>query len=285
RGLPYESTMFRDEFMDATLDMWEIPPESAKRVGHPAPFPVALPQRLISLFTYQGDLVLDPFMGSGTTAVAAVQTGRHFVGYDTDATYVRNAQERLAALSAQPISIPAVPSALVRQENWLEQSHSEGAAAKEVARRMLVLAGFDKHGPIIQGAKAVGIEFSFSVLDATGRQLLIDFFGAFSASRPGLKRSENLFRSLGKASALSLLLSQQVGQLIDPQLVLMSTDAPTKRSIQGRALSAALQLGHGTIAEVVLLEEQGLVTLKQLAMGLRPGEIGWVGSNWTETYG
>ena len=58
-----------DEFMEATLDVWEIPAESATRVGHPAPFPVALVERCIQLFTYDGDVVLDPFMGSGTTAV------------------------------------------------------------------------------------------------------------------------------------------------------------------------------------------------------------------------
>ena len=67
--------MSRDEFMEATVDVWEIPPESASRVGHPAPFPVALPERLIHMNTYEGELVLDPFMGSGTTAVAAVRTG------------------------------------------------------------------------------------------------------------------------------------------------------------------------------------------------------------------
>ncbi len=285
RGLPYESTMYRDEFMDATLDLWEIPPESAKRVGHPAPFPVALPQRLINLFTYQGDLVLDPFMGSGTTAVAAVQTGRHFVGYDTEADYVTKAQKRIAALTTERVTGPLVPLASTEHENWLEQSRSEGAAAKEVARRMLVLAGFDKFGPISEGVKAAGIEFSFSVIDAAGRQLLIDFSGAFSSSRPGLKRSEILFRSLGKASAVSLLLADQSGHLTDPQLVLMSTDVPTKRSAQGRALSAALDVNNGTVAEVVLLDEQGLLTLRQLASGLRAGAVGWVGSDWTATYG
>ena len=96
RGLPAVSTMFRDEFMESTLDLWEIAPESARRVGHPAPFPVALPERLIHLFTYEGDLVLDPFLGSGSTAVAAVRAGRHYVGYDTDADYVERAEARIA---------------------------------------------------------------------------------------------------------------------------------------------------------------------------------------------
>jgi site-specific DNA-methyltransferase (adenine-specific) len=91
------NTIDRDEFMAATLSVWEIPAESAKRVGHPAPFPVALPRRCIELYTFEGDVVLDPFMGSGSTAVAAVVAGRHYVGYDTDAEYVALAEQRIAA--------------------------------------------------------------------------------------------------------------------------------------------------------------------------------------------
>jgi site-specific DNA-methyltransferase (adenine-specific) len=98
RGLPHEPTITADEFMQATLDVWEIPSESATRVGHPAPFPVELPRRLIELYTYRSDLVLDPFIGSGTTAIAAVQTDRHYVGFDTEATYLDLARARLAAL-------------------------------------------------------------------------------------------------------------------------------------------------------------------------------------------
>lgn len=95
-GLPHEPTIEAEEFLDATLDVWEIPPESATRVGHPAPFPVHLPRRLIELYTYRRDLVLDPFMGSGTTAVAAVAAGRHYVGFDTDPGYVELAELRLS---------------------------------------------------------------------------------------------------------------------------------------------------------------------------------------------
>jgi len=94
-GLPHESTLTKESFMQSTLDVWRIRPERARAVGHPAPFPVELPQRLIELYTYRGDVVLDPFLGSGSTAVAAVRTGRKFVGYDTDPTYIALAQERL----------------------------------------------------------------------------------------------------------------------------------------------------------------------------------------------
>ena len=99
RGLPHEATIDTETFLDSTLDVWEIPAESARRIGHPAPFPVELPQRLIELYTYRGDLVLDPFIGAGTSAVAATLTGRHYVGFDTDPDYVELAERRLAELA------------------------------------------------------------------------------------------------------------------------------------------------------------------------------------------
>jgi DNA modification methylase len=95
-GLPHESTSTKEEFLEATLDVWEIRPERARRVGHPAPFPVELPERLIRLYTYRGDVVLDPFLGSGSAAVAALRTGRRYVGYDTDPGYIALAKRRLA---------------------------------------------------------------------------------------------------------------------------------------------------------------------------------------------
>ena len=91
-----ESDIGRDEFMEATLSVWDILPESAKRVGHPAPFPVELAARVIQLYSYVGDVVLDPFLGSGTTAVAAIQHGRRYVGYEIDTEYYELAQRRMA---------------------------------------------------------------------------------------------------------------------------------------------------------------------------------------------
>ncbi|HEY8417591.1 MAG TPA: site-specific DNA-methyltransferase [Limnochordales bacterium] len=91
-----ESDISRDEFLTATLSVWEIPPESARRVGHPAPFPVELARRVIQLYSYVGDVVLDPFNGSGSTCVAAAQTGRHYVGYDISEEYCELARQRLA---------------------------------------------------------------------------------------------------------------------------------------------------------------------------------------------
>lgn len=101
QGLPHEATIDTDEFLSGTIDVWEMPTASATRIGHPAPFPVELPRRLIELYTYKGDLVLDPFIGSGSTAVAAVATGRHYVGFDTEQSYLDLAEERLAEVRSK----------------------------------------------------------------------------------------------------------------------------------------------------------------------------------------
>jgi len=98
-----EDTISRREFLEATVSVWNIAPASARRIGHPAPFPVELPRRLIELYTFLGDLVLDPFMGSGSTAVAAVESGRHFVGYETEPAYLEIARARVAAAQG-PVS-------------------------------------------------------------------------------------------------------------------------------------------------------------------------------------
>lgn len=89
------STISKREFLRDTLSVWEFPPESAKRIGHPAPFPLELPRRLINLYSYKDDLVLDPFMGSGTTAVAALEAQRHYVGYETSPEYVSASIQRI----------------------------------------------------------------------------------------------------------------------------------------------------------------------------------------------
>lgn len=94
-GLPFENDISKEEFMESTLDVWKIRPERARRVGHPAPFPVLLPARFIRLYTYVGDVVLDPFLGSGSTAVAASQLSRRYIGFDTDPDYIKLARERI----------------------------------------------------------------------------------------------------------------------------------------------------------------------------------------------
>ena len=90
-------TIGRDEFIQQTKSIWSFSTESAKRVNHPAPFPVELPKRCIEMFTFLGDVVFDPFLGSGTTAVAAKQTGRIYIGCDISDEYCNIAEQRLAS--------------------------------------------------------------------------------------------------------------------------------------------------------------------------------------------
>jgi DNA modification methylase len=88
-------TITRDEFLEYTKSVWSFGAESAKKVGHPAPFPIELPARCIKLYTFEGDVILDPFMGSGTTAIAAKMLNRHYMGYEVDLEYIRLARERI----------------------------------------------------------------------------------------------------------------------------------------------------------------------------------------------
>lgn len=288
-GLPHESTISRDEFMESTLDMWEIPPESAKRVGHPAPFPVALPERLIHLYTYRGDLVLDPFMGSGSTAVAALRTDRHFVGYDTDPAYVAAANGRVAAererLSTEPPVMASVssgrpgspvdmPGPSGDPTDFKERAVRDGQSARELARTMLEAAGFPE---LLADVKLHGVELSFSTRDANGRRVLVDCSGAFTSSRPGLKRADTLWKALGKASVLSALVERDPSGDAGVDLVLLSTDLPTPRSAGGRALAAVLGDPSSLVTEVIAMDEPGLMALRDIAKGRRPGDSDWTG--------
>lgn len=90
-----KSTISREEFLEFTKSVWTFPAVSAKEIGHPAPFPVELPYRCIQLYTYEGEVVLDPFMGSGQTAIAAIKAGRYYVGYDVEEEYVKLAEKRI----------------------------------------------------------------------------------------------------------------------------------------------------------------------------------------------
>jgi len=90
-----KDTITRDEFLEYTRSVWRFQPVSAKRVGHPAPFPEELPYRCIQLYTFSGDVVLDPFAGSGTTCVAAVKTERHYICIDINEGYVKIAEDRI----------------------------------------------------------------------------------------------------------------------------------------------------------------------------------------------
>jgi site-specific DNA-methyltransferase (adenine-specific) len=96
-----ENTISKEQFMEWTKSVWTMNPESAKKVGHPAPFPIELPYRLIQLYTFKGDVILDPFIGSGTTAIAALKANRKYIGYDNNPEYLKLAEERIAPYKLQ----------------------------------------------------------------------------------------------------------------------------------------------------------------------------------------
>jgi site-specific DNA-methyltransferase (adenine-specific) len=90
-----QNTISKEDFMEWTKSIWTFNAESARRIGHPAPFPIDLPYRLIQLYSFKTDIVLDPFMGSGTTAVAALKSNRNFVGFEISEEYIRLTNTRV----------------------------------------------------------------------------------------------------------------------------------------------------------------------------------------------
>ena len=96
-----KNTISKEQFMEWTKSIWTMNAESARRIGHPAPFPEELPYRLIQLYSFTNDIILDPFIGSGTTGVAALKSDRFYFGYDTDIEYIKLAEKRLEPLKSQ----------------------------------------------------------------------------------------------------------------------------------------------------------------------------------------
>ncbi|MFZ4720368.1 MAG: DNA-methyltransferase [Ilumatobacteraceae bacterium] len=248
RGLPSVSTMSRDEFMEATVDVWEIPPESASRVGHPAPFPVALPERLIHMNTYEGEVVLDPFMGSGTTAVAAVRTGRHFIGYDTDPGYAAAAMERVAATTP-------VPQVRVQATEHRDTDPMDGGwATKDLAERVLTDAGFTD---VRDDEKVVaGVVPTLSATDRRGRRWFFEVVGGRTSNRPGAQRIELLWRAIAKGAVV---------RETDPkaQFAVLTVGLPAAQS-GGKALDAVTGPKKPVAAVVDLLADDVLHLLSAL---------------------
>ena len=193
-GLPSTATIARDEFLEATTDLWEIPPESATRVGHPAPFPVELPRRLIDLYTYEEDVILDPFLGSGTTAVAAMRTRRHFIGYDNDPAYVRLSRQRVQAEQERgslqfelAVRIPAVEDS---EDPGERGGRSQGSSGSDPAGRAATSGRLGSDGRESAAASA-GTPALYRALQAGSQAkeiaaMLLDESG-FTRIRSGVK--------------------------------------------------------------------------------------------------
>ena len=248
RGLPHESTILTDEFLAATLDVWNIPPESARRVGHPAPFPVELPEQLIRLYSFEGDLILDPFMGSGSTLVAAARHGRRYVGYDLDPAFVGLARARVA------------------DEGHLEQPRSDrarrardsGEAATAVAMRELEDAGFTITA-VDKRLSKTPISVPFFAQDAAGGMWAIEVGGSHVTRRGGLSRPDTVLRLLGRLAAMRGRLEEET------RIVVLTTELPEHGSEAGQLLRAgAMDL----VADVIdLFDDGAMERLVLLAAG------------------
>ena len=243
-GLPFESTLMSDDFMALTLDVWSIPSESARRVGHPAPFPVELPEQLIRLYTFENDLVLDPFMGSGSALVAAARLGRRYVGYDLEPAYVETARQRVAA-------------ALASGDGGRPLEPAEGKAAGRLAEELLERVGFT----IVDRNKRVrgtGVTVGFVAVDANGDEWFFDVPGAFTSYRGGLLRIDTVWKALGRAHALR-------GTRSTTPLVLLASHLPHRSTDGDAALRAA---GPAAFFDAIeLLADDGAERLKRYAKG------------------
>jgi DNA modification methylase len=225
-----DSSLGTDEFLEATLDVWRMPPESARRVGHPAPFPVELPQRLIELYTYRGDLVLDPFLGAGSTAVAAIRTGRRYCGYDTDPAYVELARRRLAE---EPAPAPAEPRPV----------------AKAVAEALLEAAGFTVVARDHRMAK-LSLTVDLVVDGKDGRRWSVDVCGALTVTKAGLARTDEVWQAIGRAS------------VVPGPVLLLTSHLPTTEGT--KALKAA------GLDAIGLTSPDGPERLRRYATGTEP---------------
>jgi site-specific DNA-methyltransferase (adenine-specific) len=253
-GLPSEDSLFKDDFMSATTDLWDLPPESATRVGHPAPFPVALPQRLIELYTFRGDVVLDPFMGSGSTAVAAVRTDRHYLGFDTDRTYVDAAKQRIEAererltherqheSGGARVVLPAVRT----KPTSFAEALTAGERFSELAVRLLAEAGFSE---ISEQAKlAHGLQPDLTALDPRGRRWYVDLVGALTTPVVGLRRTDLVWRTLGRAT-----LFKQVAP-DDARLLVLTPALPAPRSAAAKAWATGAE---GLVVDTIDILDPG----------------------------
>ena len=119
-----KDTIAKEEFLEWTKSVWTFPAVSARSIGHPAPFPEELPHRLIQLYTFEKDVVLDPFCGSGTACLAALKDGRHYIGYDIEPEYVELANRRIKAHSSQKNLFEHEPPSRTIKSNkeWARQS-------------------------------------------------------------------------------------------------------------------------------------------------------------------
>jgi site-specific DNA-methyltransferase (adenine-specific) len=238
-GLPHESTISTEDFMALTLDVWQTPSESARRVGHPAPFPVELPAKLIELYTFADDLVLDPFVGSGSTLVAAAQLGRRYVGYDLDPGYVELATARVE-----------------EEGHPLELYPERQAGSKELLEQVLCDAGFDLEDEPNVRLKGTGLTVHQVATDADGGRWVIELGGPFQRYRGGLTTADAVWRTLGRLHVL-----RGAGE----RVLVLTSEVPRRRTELDLGLRSA---GPDAVHDVIdVFDPDALDRLARYAKG------------------
>jgi site-specific DNA-methyltransferase (adenine-specific) len=238
-------------------------------VHHPAPFPVELPARLIHLYTFRGDLVLDPFMGSGSSMVAAARLGRRYVGYDLDPQYVEIARKRVELETRALGDDEEEPSPAVARTNanandeteageddFQSRATREGKAAQALAEQLLTEAGFERieRNKRLRGT---GVTVNFVAADHDGAPWYFDVSGAFTTTRGGLLRTDTVWKSLGRAHVLA-------NNDINP-VVFLTSHLPRRGSEGDVALRAAGT--HAFFDAIEMRSNEGFERLRKYAAG------------------
>jgi site-specific DNA-methyltransferase (adenine-specific) len=199
--------------------------------------------------TYLGDLVLDPFVGSGSTAVAAVRTGRRYIGYDTDADYIENARHRLTS------EREASPVHLLAGDGRSTDPFEGGWSSKELAKWLLTEAGFTEIDD--QASVVSGVSPTLRAVDRLGRLWWFEVVGGRTSNRPGAQRIEVLWRAIAKGAIV---------READPSasFAVLTVGLPSAAS-GGRALAAVTGPGKPVVAVVDMLSESAVAAISDLS--------------------
>ncbi len=266
-ALPNESGADADirneEFVKWTRSIWDMPTESSSRVGHPAPFPVELPRRLIRLYTYLEDIVLDPFAGVGSTCVAAYQTGRHFIGYDIDEGYVRLAKRRVSRAKVRVVQLELSGTQTDRRGSkmlttkLIQKTEGSTRVGNEVRPREVRVSVQD--GAVLLGIKTLGKpdiqkqNMAASLPAENAHRLAISLLSAAEDGRARRSFSIKATALVGQGELRDreVKVSNQEGEVL---LGIRSLKLPDNPDIQKQHITASLAATSARSVAIALLK-------------------------------